>query len=70
MSPYAESTAAAALANLDEAIETMRSATRARTVGGSATLLDRALTQAVNARAKFADAMHLEEMATREEAAE
>jgi hypothetical protein len=57
MNPYAQ----AALTNLEEAIETMRAATRARTWGGAATLSDRALTQAVNARAKLVDAMTAKE---------
>lgn len=53
MSPYAE----AALANLDEALETMRAATRARTDMGAHALLLRAQVQATNARAKLADAV-------------
>lgn len=63
MHPFSEGTAAAALANLDEAIETLRSATRARTDSGMWSLIGRALGQAANARAKLADALMLEEMA-------
>lgn len=73
MTPYGEATAAAALANLDEALETLRAATCARTESGTWQLLGRALGQVANARAKLADALTLEEMAdemTGEEAAE
>lgn len=60
MTAYAE----AALANLDEAIELMSTAARARTDQCMWTLLLRARIQAVNARAKLAEAM-TEEEATR-----
>ena len=64
MHSFTEGTAAAALANLDEAIATIRAATVARTNGGAWTLIGRALHQATNARAKLADALDLETMAT------
>lgn len=63
MSPFAESTAAAALANLSEAVESLRSAQHARTTGGTYELLAKAFTQAVNAKAKLEDALRLEGMA-------
>lgn len=61
--PYAEATAHAALANLVEACEAIENAKRARTVGGTMTLLARASFLAINAREKLRDALTLEEMA-------
>lgn len=63
MHPFGESTAHAALTNLTEAIETLRRAQWARTDGGAMALVERALVQMANARAKLADALTLEEMA-------
>jgi hypothetical protein len=63
MHPFVEATAHAALANLEEAIATLRAAGQARTQTGRDALVLRARVQAVNAAAKLRDALMLEEMA-------
>lgn len=67
MSPFGEATASAALANLEEALQTLRWAMRARTSGGAWALVVQAQTQATNAAAKLRDALELEELTTNQE---
>jgi hypothetical protein len=68
--PFAESTALAALANLDEAVATLQASMRTSSERGAWSLVMRALGQVGNARAKLADALTLEEMAEDEGVAE
>lgn len=63
MHPFAEGTAAAALANLTDACASIEAALRARTDGGAIALMVQAQRQAINAREKLRDALTLAEMA-------
>jgi hypothetical protein len=63
MSPFAESTVAAARANLDSAQAALRSAVTARTERGAWALVADAIAHVANAKAKLDDAMELEGMA-------
>ena len=61
--PFAESTFATALANLDEAIETLRRAQRTPHWVGATSMVTRALHSVEVARTRLTDAIRVEEMA-------